>query len=59
MAIAPSFAELLASVDERRRTVTVYAPALPDAVGDAGSGPLREVVGDDDVVLGAEPFGEM
>ena len=32
MAIAPSFAELLASVDERRRTVTVYAPALPDAV---------------------------
>jgi hypothetical protein len=27
-----SFEELLESVDERRRTVTVYAPALPDAV---------------------------
>jgi hypothetical protein len=28
----PSFAELVERVDERRRTVTVYAPALPDAL---------------------------
>ncbi|WP_380679778.1 DICT sensory domain-containing protein [Salinigranum sp. GCM10025319] len=28
----PSFAELIAEVEQRRRTVTVYAPALPDAL---------------------------
>jgi DICT domain-containing protein len=28
----PSFAELIAEVEQRRRTVTIHAPALPDAL---------------------------
>lgn len=30
----PSFADVLADVEERRRTITIYAPALPDSLVD-------------------------